>query len=116
MSRELKFTLVLTPLGAIKSGFNLIAGSPAIGVPPVEENASTFVLAPSNIRRFYHEVVAEFKKIVWPDRKVTFGLSGFVILLTVLLSIYLGAVPLGRLARKNFLVTFWFPPSRLWKW
>ena len=60
----------------------------------VEENASTFVLAPSNIRRFYHEVVAEFKKIVWPDRKETFGLSGFVILLTVLLSIYLGAVDL----------------------
>ncbi|MCI5119768.1 MAG: preprotein translocase subunit SecE [Candidatus Electrothrix sp. AUS4] len=60
----------------------------------VEEGTSSFVLAPSNIRRFYHEVVAEFKKIVWPDRKVTFGLSGFVILLTVLLSIYLGAVDL----------------------
>ena len=60
----------------------------------VEEGTSSFVLAPGNIRRFYHEVVAEFKKIVWPDRKVTFGLSGFVILLTVLLSIYLGAVDL----------------------
>ena len=59
-----------------------------------DESASSFVLAPSNVRRFYHEVVAEFKKIVWPDRKVTFGLSGFVILLTVLLSIYLGAVDL----------------------
>ncbi|WPD22366.1 MAG: preprotein translocase subunit SecE [Candidatus Electrothrix aestuarii] len=63
-------------------------------VSAAEEGASSFVLAPSNIRRFYHEVVAEFKKIVWPDRKVTFGLSGFVILLTVLLSIYLGAVDL----------------------
>uniref|UniRef100_UPI0040576985 preprotein translocase subunit SecE n=1 Tax=Candidatus Electrothrix sp. TaxID=2170559 RepID=UPI0040576985 len=57
-------------------------------------NASSFVLAPGNIRRFYHEVVVEFKKIVWPDRKVTLGLSGFVILLTVLLSVYLGAVDL----------------------
>ncbi|MCW5212580.1 preprotein translocase subunit SecE [Desulfobulbus sp. TB] len=59
-----------------------------------EESGSSFVLAPGNIRRFYHEVVVEFKKIVWPDRKVTFGLSGFVILLTVLLSVYLGAVDL----------------------
>jgi preprotein translocase subunit SecE len=59
-----------------------------------DDNSSSFVLAPGNIRRFYHEVVVEFKKIVWPDRKVTFGLSGFVILLTVLLSVYLGAVDL----------------------
>jgi len=61
---------------------------------PSDGSASSFVLAPGNIRRFYHEVVVEFKKIVWPDRKVTFGLSGFVILLTVLLSVYLGAVDL----------------------
>ncbi|MCI5217639.1 MAG: preprotein translocase subunit SecE [Candidatus Electrothrix sp. LOE2] len=60
----------------------------------VDDSTSSFVLAPGNVRRFYHEVVVEFKKIVWPDRKVTFGLSGFVILLTVLLSVYLGAVDL----------------------
>jgi preprotein translocase subunit SecE len=59
-----------------------------------DKDVSSFVLAPGNIRRFYHEVVVEFKKIVWPDRKVTFGLSGFVILLTVVLSVYLGAVDL----------------------
>jgi len=59
-----------------------------------DDSGSSFVLAPGNIRRFYHEVVVEFKKIVWPDRKVTLGLSGFVILLTVLLSVYLGAVDL----------------------
>ena len=55
--------------------------------------------APSTIREFYHEVVAEFKKIVWPDRKVTLGLTGSVILLTVVLSIYLGSVDflLGKL-------------------
>ena len=50
--------------------------------------------APSSIRDFYYEVVAEFKKIVWPDRKVTLGLTGFVILLTVVLSLYLGSVDL----------------------
>ena len=57
------------------------------------------IFAPSSIREFYHEVIAEFKKIVWPDRKVTLGLTGFVILLTVLLSIYLGSVDffLGKL-------------------
>jgi preprotein translocase subunit SecE len=57
------------------------------------------LFAPSTIREFYHEVVAEFKKIVWPDRKVTTGLTGFVILLTVVLSIYLGSVDffLGKL-------------------
>lgn len=56
-------------------------------------------LSPARIRQFYHEVVAEFKKIVWPDRKVTLGLSGFVVLLTVVLSVYLGAVDfvLGKL-------------------
>ena len=54
---------------------------------------------PSYIRDFYYEVVAEFKKIVWPDRKVTIGLSGFVIVLTVVLSLYLGSVDfiLGKL-------------------
>ncbi len=58
-----------------------------------------FLLSPSSVRRFYHEVVAEFKKIVWPDRKVTMGLSGFVVLLTAVLSVYLGAVDfiLGKL-------------------
>lgn len=56
-------------------------------------------LSPARIRQFYYEVVAEFKKIVWPDRKVTLGLSGFVVLLTVVLSVYLGAVDfvLGKL-------------------
>jgi preprotein translocase subunit SecE len=57
------------------------------------------LFAPATIREFYHEVVAEFKKIVWPDRKVTMGVTGFVILLTVVLSLYLGSVDfiLGKL-------------------
>lgn len=55
--------------------------------------------APSSIREFYHEVLAEYKKIVWPDRKVTFGLTGFVVVLTIVLSLYLGSVDflLGKL-------------------
>ena len=57
------------------------------------------IYTPSSIKQFYSEVVAEFNKIVWPDRKVTVGLTGFVIVLTVILSIYLGSVDffLGKL-------------------
>jgi preprotein translocase subunit SecE len=55
--------------------------------------------SPAGIRQFSQEVAAEFHKIVWPDRKITFGLSVFVILLTVVLSIYLGTIDfvLGKL-------------------
>ncbi len=49
---------------------------------------------PSNVRNFVQQVQAEFKKIVWPDRKVTFGLTGFVLVLVVILAIYLGSVDL----------------------
>ena len=62
-------------------------------------NGNKSPFAPSSIRDFYHEVVAEYKKIVWPDRKVTVGLTGFVVVLTIVLSLYLGSVDflLGKL-------------------
>ncbi len=50
--------------------------------------------SPSAIREFILEVQAEFKKIVWPNRKVTAGLTSFVIVLVIILSIYLGSVDL----------------------
>lgn len=50
--------------------------------------------SPSSIRRFFQEVMAEFNKIVWPAKKVTAGLTGFVLVLVVLISIYLGSVDL----------------------
>ncbi|MCL2791335.1 MAG: preprotein translocase subunit SecE [Desulfobulbus sp.] len=49
---------------------------------------------PFGIRTFLLEVGNEFRKIVWPPRKTTAGLTGFVILLVVVLSIYLGSVDL----------------------
>ncbi|NIA04445.1 MAG: preprotein translocase subunit SecE [Proteobacteria bacterium] len=52
------------------------------------------LFAPSNVREFIREVEAEFKKIVWPVRKVTFGLTGFVIVLVIIIAIYLGSVDL----------------------
>ena len=51
-------------------------------------------LSPAAIREFVQEVQVEFKKVVWPDRKVTFGLTGFVMILVILVSIYLGSVDL----------------------
>ncbi|NOQ45582.1 MAG: preprotein translocase subunit SecE [Desulfobulbaceae bacterium] len=50
--------------------------------------------SPSNIRDFIQEVKVEFGKVVWPVKKVTVGLTGFVLLLVVVISIYLGSVDL----------------------
>jgi len=50
--------------------------------------------SPSQIKKFIEEVKVEFLKIVWPDKKMTLGLTGVVIALTVVISIYLGTVDL----------------------
>jgi len=49
---------------------------------------------PAQIKKFIEEVKVEFLKIVWPDKKMTLGLTGVVVVLTVILSIYLGSVDL----------------------
>ena len=51
-------------------------------------------LSPSGIRDFMLEVQSEFRKIVWPEKKTTTGLTGFVILLVVIISLYLGSIDL----------------------
>ncbi|MBT8330542.1 MAG: preprotein translocase subunit SecE [Desulfofustis sp.] len=55
--------------------------------------------APSQIKKFVEEVQAEFSKITWPDKKVTLGLTCMVVLLTFIISAYLGTVDviLGKL-------------------
>jgi len=50
--------------------------------------------SPARIKEFAGEVKSEFKKIVWPDKKVTMGSTGVVIVLVFLVSVYLGAVDL----------------------
>jgi preprotein translocase subunit SecE len=50
--------------------------------------------SPARIREFLREVQVEFNKVVWPDKKVTTGLTGFVLLLVIIISIYLGSVDL----------------------
>jgi preprotein translocase subunit SecE len=55
--------------------------------------------SPSQIKKFVGEVQVEFTKITWPDKKVTLGLTGMVVLLTIIVSAYLGTVDviLGKL-------------------
>ncbi len=50
--------------------------------------------SPAQIKKFIEEVKVEFLKIVWPDKKMTLGLTGVVVVLTIIISIYLGAVDL----------------------
>lgn len=57
-----------------------------------EKEPSPF--APAQIKQFIEEVKVEFSKIVWPDKKMTLGLTGIVVVLTFVVSIYLGSVDL----------------------
>lgn len=50
--------------------------------------------SPAQIKKFIEEVKVEFLKIVWPDKKMTLGLTGVVVVLTIVISIYLGSVDL----------------------
>ena len=61
-------------------------------VPQDKSAANSFSL--TRAKEFFGEVKSEFKKIVWPDKKVTVGSTGVVIVLVFLVSIYLGAVDL----------------------
>lgn len=56
-----------------------------------QERSASFTPAGINILA---EVQAEFRKIVWPAKKATAGLTGFVILLVIVISLYLGSVDL----------------------
>ncbi len=55
--------------------------------------------SPAQIRKFIDEVKVEFGKIVWPDKKMTIGLTGIVVVMTLVISMYLGSVDLviGRI-------------------
>ncbi|MDX1775825.1 MAG: preprotein translocase subunit SecE [Desulfobulbales bacterium] len=58
------------------------------------EKSATQKFSLAKIKEFSGEVKSEFKKIVWPDKKVTMGSTGVVIVLVFLVSVYLGAVDL----------------------
>ena len=46
----------------------------------------------ASVGRFIRDVRNEFGKIVWPSRKITLRLAGVVLLMTVVMSLYLGLV------------------------
>ena len=56
------------------------------------QQASRF--SPAAISQFVQEVKAEFSKIVWPEKKVVIGMTGFVVVLVIIISLYLGTVDL----------------------
>jgi len=56
-----------------------------------EESVS---FSPAQIKKFINEVKVEASKIVWPERKVTMGLTTVVIVLSTVAAIYLGTVDL----------------------
>jgi len=58
------------------------------------EESAVQKFSPARIKEFSGEVKSEFKKIAWPDKKVTMGSTGVVIILVFLVSVYLGAVDL----------------------
>jgi preprotein translocase subunit SecE len=58
----------------------------------IEEGRRAFSI--DQIKKFFEEVKGEAKKIVWPERKVTLGLTTVVIILSVIASVYLGTVDL----------------------
>jgi len=58
------------------------------------DQAAVQKFSPARMKEFAGEVKSEFRKIVWPDKKVTMGSTGVVIVLVFLVSVYLGAVDL----------------------
>ena len=79
----------MTTKKAIRAG--KLSGDGKKDIVPNEPGAG---FTPSGIKIFLSEVQAEFRKIVWPAKKATAGLTGFVILLVIVISLYLGSVDL----------------------
>jgi preprotein translocase subunit SecE len=46
----------------------------------------------ARIQRFVHDIIAEMRKISWPDRETTRNLTILVIAISVVLGLLLGAV------------------------
>jgi len=71
----------------------LINKSKAVKDPKViVEDVNQF--SPSQIKKFIYEVKLEALKIVWPEKKVTISLTLVVIVLSAMVSFYLGTVDL----------------------
>ncbi|MGK0288688.1 MAG: preprotein translocase subunit SecE [bacterium] len=47
------------------------------------------------ISQFFSDVQVEFKKVTWPSREETIKQTGVVVVMTLLMSVFLGGVDLG---------------------
>lgn len=56
----------------------------------------------SKLRTFYEEVVAELKKVTWPNKRELYGATAVVITVIILLSVAVGVVDavLGKIMEK----------------
>ncbi|MFI5400329.1 MAG: preprotein translocase subunit SecE [SAR324 cluster bacterium] len=49
----------------------------------------------NGIRAFFVEVKAEFLRVSWPTRQATLKSTGIVVVVTLVLAVYLGAMDVG---------------------
>ncbi len=89
---QLKITHPSEIMTAKKKSRSIKAKS--VGKKDIATSGKKASFSPSAIRAFIQEVQVEFNKIAWPQKKVTVGLTGFVIVLVVIISLYLGMVDL----------------------
>jgi preprotein translocase subunit SecE len=56
----------------------------------------------TKLRSFYEEVVAELKKVTWPNKRELYGATAVVITVIILLSVATGVVDavLGKIMQK----------------
>ncbi len=57
-----------------------------------EEKPNIFSRMGTGIRRWFNESVGELRKVTWPTRKEATNLTVVVLIVTVIMSIYLGAL------------------------
>ena len=72
----------------------------------VDDSSERSAFTPTAISQFLHEVFAEFKKIVWPAKKITAGLTCVVLVLVMFLSFFLGSVDLLLGKVVTFILNF----------
>jgi len=64
-------------------------------VKKAEKESESTSFSVASVRRFFREVGNEFGKIVWPSRKITLRLAAVVLVMTAVMSLYLGLVDIS---------------------
>lgn len=61
---------------------------------PAKKSAQPAVKKENKLVRYFKEVRAELRKVVWPTRQTTLRLTGIVVGVTVAMSVFLGLLDL----------------------